>query len=569
MQHTKVFSKAPHSYLLSGELTYEEMGVLSQIQYWIGRCGRQIAGDSGLWIYNTLDKWKEQFHCFSLYKIKKILRSLEEKGFILSKKVNAKKWNHTKWYTVNTNKTGIFFYPKEAAVKSTCKKATNRLVENKPINSNNRNNYTKESSYGKKVDNVYRRQEEDLKEVGMEVDGIRSMGIDNTEQGFSVREQKCRELVSVWNEEFEYALRPIKGYVSKGVMKELDYIWVSIFLEDMEKWRRYARLVNSSKFLMGEKQTRNGFKAVFSWLVKKEVVLEILGGGYGVGDRELDRENIKKNIELKKGELCVHVSKKMMCHVKGAIDEKREEQEFRTYIWNEKFLLDGDKYGVKGVLTGNAYINSKSLVLSSDNRGIYKDLYDSYITKKYVGVSRKEISNLIEKNLLGKAVDGIGILKELKMLEEAVILRDVEKRIEGLDGVEDHLDCDKIRSHGLSELVVLKEFMETRQESVVVSGVVSRKVMEKEVFYGEGGFDVDDRMVTCGFGMEPVHGNGENTKIKGKRPLVEGMKERGCKIKPGNYRSEPVKICSVLSNMLLEVQKACADNKKLVVTLEM
>ena len=114
------------------KIGYEESLILSRIEYWLGVCGKSILNERGLWIYNSQNEWKKQFAFLSLYKIKKIIKSLEMKGLLISKKVNAKKCNHTKWYSIDFHKLNdLLTHSKSMNLidKKISPKATNRLVE--------------------------------------------------------------------------------------------------------------------------------------------------------------------------------------------------------------------------------------------------------------------------------------------------------------------------------------------------------------------------------------------------------------------------------------------------------
>ena len=77
--------------------------LFNQIKYWISKCGREIKNEKGRWIYNSLPQWNKQFSYWSMYKIRKAIKLLEDLKLIKSTKANSKKWNHTKWYTVDYN----------------------------------------------------------------------------------------------------------------------------------------------------------------------------------------------------------------------------------------------------------------------------------------------------------------------------------------------------------------------------------------------------------------------------------------------------------------------------------
>jgi len=160
---------------LSSHIGYEEALVITRIKYWILHNGKELAGEDGYWIYNSMQEWLKQFSRFSLYKLKKTITSLERKGLLLSKKANAHKGNHTKWYSINFEKLdalsikkGILDKNAHISTKTRASeyqdkkiysnsKSTNRLVENQPI-IKQRYNYTNKSSY-------LERKEEDFLET--------------------------------------------------------------------------------------------------------------------------------------------------------------------------------------------------------------------------------------------------------------------------------------------------------------------------------------------------------------------------------------------------------------------
>jgi hypothetical protein len=115
--------------------------------------------------------------------------------------------------------------------------------------------------------------------------------------GFSHNEKEIvNKMVYIWNKVFEYSISPIKAYSNKKNQEVLLNLYKTAFSGDLNNWREYACKINSSQFLMGEKKTKNNFKAVFSWLIKEETIEKIMNGEYGIGDRELDMNNVTKNI---------------------------------------------------------------------------------------------------------------------------------------------------------------------------------------------------------------------------------------------------------------------------------
>ena len=136
-------------------------------------------------------------------------------------------------------------------------------------------------------------------------------------------------MVDLWNKVFEYSIDPIKAYRNKINDPKLVRIYKTIFNSDLDEWRKYAYKVNSSQFLMGEKQSKNNFKATFSWLIKEETIEKVLNGEYGVGDRELDEDSKSKYEEYKKEAKVKELESEVIERIKVNIDEIIEWQEFR------------------------------------------------------------------------------------------------------------------------------------------------------------------------------------------------------------------------------------------------
>ena len=83
--------------------------LLNQIDYWLSKNGKTVDNLNGQWIYNSHKEWLKQFSYWSLSKLRRTIKSLETLGLIISVKVNYKKWNQTKWYTINYEKYDKLF----------------------------------------------------------------------------------------------------------------------------------------------------------------------------------------------------------------------------------------------------------------------------------------------------------------------------------------------------------------------------------------------------------------------------------------------------------------------------
>ena len=445
--------------------------LLNQLEYWISKCGRDIDNLDGKWIYNSYKKWSEQFTYWSTSKLRRTIRSLENLGLIKSAKVNSKKWNQTKWYSINYNEYNKLLGIRNSTssnssntynnvhisnlpsnidltndqlkskissvlirsqknhqinknVKSTkiisiikkitqknpkvciCSKWINGSVQNEQIIIT-KNNYTNKSSYKKNDVELENTLKEKIEENPIKPN----------------EKEIINKMVYIWNKVFEYSISPIKAYSNKKNQEVLLNLYKTAFSGDLNNWREYACKVNSSQFLMGEKKTKNNFKAVFSWLIKEDTIEKIMNGEYGVGDRELDINNITKNIEEKKEEVVNKMDKKISEYIKLKIDEITERKEFEQYIKTYKYENNEDKYGI---LKAIRHISYHSIFRTNEYEVLRESLYKSYIMKKYFGLTKMEgRAKLREKiKLLAENKGYLGTLEEL---------REKEKQIESLE----------------------------------------------------------------------------------------------------------------------------------------
>lgn len=399
--------------------------LLNQISYWISKCGRELAGQEEKWIYNSLAEWHKQFSYWSMYKLRKTIKSLEDLGLVKSIKVNAKRWNHTKWYTVNHSEYNkllkklktkahnsetshlyeinkISFIEKNITkqnskdiCKSKVKRSTNRFVENRQIIIT-KNNYT---------NNLSSINEDKIKEVLQEKKEIKKI---------------AKEMKEIWDKVFSYSSNPIKSYLNDRIIKKLEKIKREKFNNDLEEWEKYIKKINSSQFLMGEKETKNNFKAVFPWLIKEETIEAIEQGAYGTGDRELDMDNLSENIENKKEEIVGKIDRKITELTKNKINEKKERREFEEYV-RDTDHREEDKYGILRIMQNIPY---QSLLEREEYKGIRENLYESYIMKKYVKhtklETRKKLRLKLNEAIKDKGKTRYEVLQEMKYLETKI-----------------------------------------------------------------------------------------------------------------------------------------------------
>ena len=88
---------------LASILGVNEAIILQQVNYWIKtkEKSNQDYIDGHYWVYNSYEKWKEQFFFLSTRTVRRVFNSLENKGILLSGNFNKAGFDRTKWYTID------------------------------------------------------------------------------------------------------------------------------------------------------------------------------------------------------------------------------------------------------------------------------------------------------------------------------------------------------------------------------------------------------------------------------------------------------------------------------------
>ena len=73
--------------------------ILQQLHYWLRKSAH--VQDGRPWVYNTYGQWTEQFPFWSVLTVKRAIKSLEERGIVLSGNYNKHPMDRTKWYTID------------------------------------------------------------------------------------------------------------------------------------------------------------------------------------------------------------------------------------------------------------------------------------------------------------------------------------------------------------------------------------------------------------------------------------------------------------------------------------
>ena len=84
---------------LAKEIGLNEAIMLQQMHYWLLKSANEFTGVK--WFYKTLEEWQTEFPFWSVMTIRRTLGSLEKQKIIKIGNFNKKKFDKTKWYTID------------------------------------------------------------------------------------------------------------------------------------------------------------------------------------------------------------------------------------------------------------------------------------------------------------------------------------------------------------------------------------------------------------------------------------------------------------------------------------
>ena len=84
---------------LAKEIGLNEAIMLQQMHYWLLKSSNEFKGVK--WFYKTLEEWQTEFPFWSVMTIRRTLGSLEKQKIIKIGNFNKKKFDKTKWFTID------------------------------------------------------------------------------------------------------------------------------------------------------------------------------------------------------------------------------------------------------------------------------------------------------------------------------------------------------------------------------------------------------------------------------------------------------------------------------------
>lgn len=110
---------------LAKEIGLNEAIMLQQMHYWLLKSSNEFEGIK--WFYKTLEEWQTEFPFWSAMTIRRTLGSLEKQKIIKIGNFNKKKFDKTKWFTIDYQRVNRRCVQNEQTM---CSNRTDGCVQN-------------------------------------------------------------------------------------------------------------------------------------------------------------------------------------------------------------------------------------------------------------------------------------------------------------------------------------------------------------------------------------------------------------------------------------------------------
>lgn len=104
---------------LAAIIGLNEAIVLQQIHYWVKKRGGGVEHQGARWVFNSLERWQEQFPFWSQDTVKRALAALKSKGLVRVEKLSEVGRDRTNYYTIDYKQVALL----EAGILHQCNSA--------------------------------------------------------------------------------------------------------------------------------------------------------------------------------------------------------------------------------------------------------------------------------------------------------------------------------------------------------------------------------------------------------------------------------------------------------------
>lgn len=195
---------------LATRIGLNESIFLQQLHYWLERSVNVKEGHR--WVYNTAKEWQEQFPFWSVNTIRRIIKSLEVKEFVVIDNFNSLPIDKTNWYRINYEKVEAL------EVKS---------IESEKVNSSTQNEYSKQPTWVDETLKLGKPLPEITTEITTEINNNNNASTNETaftfyeKNGFGILTPHVGEKIGAWIDDMneELVIHALKISIENAVLR--------------------------------------------------------------------------------------------------------------------------------------------------------------------------------------------------------------------------------------------------------------------------------------------------------------------------------------------------------------
>ena len=246
--------------------------ILQQIHYWLNPRFNQNHFEGRYWVYNTYEKWQQQFPFWCLKTIKRTISSLENSKVLLS--VITRDFKKTKYYTIDYDRLN------EISQSSTKTAENLDILPSGQFDPIDRDTNLFPSGQIDPIDGDKMTRSYIDTEITQEntLPPLTPPLI----QGGKKEEEEEKEnipevMVGIWNKHVQSKLNlPAISHISPKRQQALTNLLSEVFQGDLQAFAAYCQQIGTCRFLMGENPNR--FRASLDWALNSENACKVLEG---------------------------------------------------------------------------------------------------------------------------------------------------------------------------------------------------------------------------------------------------------------------------------------------------
>jgi hypothetical protein len=312
---------------------------LQQLHYWLttdSEIGTVLDGQR--WIYNSYKSWVENLRIYSESTIRRAVHKLEKMGIILTRNLNKKQSDHTKWYTINYDAL-------KKLIPGLSKTKQERVGESKVNNGRllkmNSPSVQNEQIIHKENKNYFRNNK-----ISLDTKTVASLDSKETntqKQQADLSRDYLQQMVSLWNQIVEEGQKTIELNSKRACF--LKKAFETKFQSSLDHWKEFCKKIASSKFLMGE--IKASFKASLDWVLKFDILQRILEGDFGIGDRTVYVKADQSDLNALAAEIEQLTQTQLIKQVRIAILNQFGSATYASWFKDSQITLENDQLVIK------------------------------------------------------------------------------------------------------------------------------------------------------------------------------------------------------------------------------